>query len=160
MPAATALYCEVELPKGTPLPRERDPEWHGPPEVRCPADWCHFPDTLSRDGGPLGAMVCVSEPGAPGRQIAVRPIALLRTHDTRGYEDIAVCVPLEDPAWAPVESIYEIPRDLREDMEGFATCKESSPGGVAIAGWLSSEEALTAIDDAAARWAATVNGRG
>jgi inorganic pyrophosphatase len=162
MPAATELYCQVEVPKGAPVPRAsvRDPEQVRQPELRCPADWCHFPDTLARQGTPLAAIVCASEPGAPGRQIAVRPIALLRTHDVGGFEEIVVCVSLGDAAWKDVESIYEVPHELREEIERFATRKESRRRRVAIAGWLAQEDAMTAIDNAAARWAATVNGRG
>jgi inorganic pyrophosphatase len=162
MPATTELYCQVEVPKGAPVLNAtvRDASQEGQAELRCPADWCHFPDTLAQYGTPLAAIVCVSQPGAPGGQIAVRPIALLRTHDIGGFEEIVVCVPLGDSTWAAVESIFEIPRELREEIERFATCRERSRTRVAVASWLSREEAMTAIDDAAARWAATVNGRG
>ena len=161
MPAATELYCRVEVPKGAPVPHAsvRDAEREGSAELRCPADWCHFPDTLTRDSTPLAAIVCVSEPGTPGGQIAVRPIALLRMHDTSGYEEIVVCVPLGVTAWEPVESVYEIPHELWEELEGFATGREPRRTRVAIAGWRSREDAVRAIDDAAARWAAIVKGR-
>ena len=162
MPSWVQLYCQVEIPKGTPVlsPGVRESEQLRLSQVRCPADWCYFPDTLARDEAPLGAIVCVSEPGSRGRPVAVRPIALLRTHDIRGYEEIVVCVALEDPAWTEVESIYEIPRQLREEIENFAVLKQPRRNNPAVGGWLSSEHAMTAIDDAAARWAATVNGRG
>jgi len=162
MPATTELYCQVEVPKGAPVLNAsgRDASQEGQAELRCPADWCHFPDTLGRYGTPLAAIVCVSQPGAPGGQIAVRPISLLRTHDTGGFEEIIVCVPLGDSTWAAVESISEIPGKLRAEIERFATCRKRRRTRVAIAGWLSREDAMTAIDDAAARWAATVNGRG
>jgi len=162
MPAATELYCKVEVPKGAPVFHARWGEAGkaAQAELRCPADWCHFPDTIARHGTPLAAIVCVSHPGAPGVQIAVRPIALLRTYDTAGYEEIVVCVPVGDSAWEAVESIHEIPRALREEIERFASRREPRRMRVVIAGWLSREEAMTAIDDAAARWAASVNGRG
>jgi inorganic pyrophosphatase len=155
MPAATELYCQVEVPKGAPLldASRHDPEAQGQPDVRCPADWCHFPDTIAPAGAPLAATVCVAEPGAPGRQVAVRPIALLRTQDGRDKE-IVICVPLGDPSSETVESIHQVPRKLRDDIERFAASRAQYRADVRIEGWFSREDALTAIDDAAARWAA------
>ncbi len=162
MAPAAELYCRVEVPKGAPVLRANVQEAApaSGSEVRCPADWCHFPDTLARDGAALGAIVCASERGAAGRQVAVRPIALLRTHDTRGYEEIVVCVAAGDPTWAAVESIQGIPGELRAEIERFVMSKAPRRGHVSITGWLSRDDAMTAIDDAAARWAGTVNGRG
>ncbi len=162
MPAATELSCRVDVPKGglAPASSIHASEPVGRRNPRCPADWCYFPDTLARHGGPLGAVVCVSEPGKRGHRIAVKPIALLRTHDTCGYDEIVVCVPLVDQAWTTVESIYEVPRELREEIERFAIDRKPARVAAAVAGWQSRDDALMAIDDAAARWAATVNGRG
>ena len=149
MPLATELYCQVQVPKGAAVRRSAGPDQtldHH--EVRCPADWCYFPDTVARDGSPLGAIVCVSQPGVRGHQLAVRPIGLLRTHDRRGDEEIVVCVPLKDAAWEPVRSILDIPRRLRDEIERFATRRRPGRTEVATVGWLSRHDAMTAIDNA------------
>ena len=161
MPLATELHCQVQVPNEAAVRRSAGPDQtlddHG---LRRPADWCYFPDTLARDGSPLGAIVCVSQPGARGHQLAVRPIGLLRTHDSSGYEEIVVCVPLKDAAWEPVRSVLDIPRRLRDEIERFARRRRPGRTEVATVGWLSRLDALTAIDSAPSRWAATVNGRG
>jgi inorganic pyrophosphatase len=104
--------------------------------------------------------VCTSEPAAPGREIAVKPIALLRLRGQEGYEEIVVCVRAADSAWTGAESIHDIPGRLRSEIEEFATHRPPFVADVAVAGWMSREDAMTAVDDAAARWAATANGRG
>ncbi len=105
------------------------------------------------------AIVRVSEPGAPGSQVAVRPIALLRAHDTRGYEEIVVCVAVGDPTWEAAESIHGIPGELAAEIDRFVMCSAPRRGHVSITGWLSRDDAMTAIDDDAARWVGTVNRR-
>jgi len=162
MPATTPLYCQVEIPKGAVVSRagvhggEPGP-WSG---LRYPADWCYFRDTCARDGAPLRAIVCATQPSTPGRQIAVKPIALLRVHDARGVDEIIVCGALEDVVWRAVDGVDQIPDDLRKEIECFVMSKGPNSAHGAIDGWLPREDAMTAIDDAAARWAAAVNGRG
>jgi inorganic pyrophosphatase len=147
----------VEIPKGSALDR---PATTVDRTVICPADCCSFPDTLTGRGRPLEAIVCVSQPGARGRRIAVKPVALLRTRHRRGYEDVVLCVPLEDPAWTEVNRVQDLLPHLREEIERFMTTRPSPETETAVVGWCSRDDALTAIDDAAARWAATVDGRG
>jgi inorganic pyrophosphatase len=125
-----------------------------------PADWCYFPDTLVEGGGPLGAIVCASRPGSSGDRIEVRPIALLRFRGRQSYREIVLCVPFGDMSWTGIELVGDLPLRLRRDLEQFVSLDQSGdrvPSGVA---WCSRTRALSAIDNAAARWAATANGRG
>lgn len=153
---AMKLYCRVEIPKGSEHPTASEV---GPTPL-CPTDWCCFPDTLVEDGGPLEAMVCASRPGSPGEQIEVRPIALLRVGVHGSYHEIVLCVARGDSEWTDIDLVPDLPLRLRRDIEEFVTRAHSCDPVRSGVAWCSRDRALSAIDDAAARWAATANGRG
>lgn len=71
-------------------------------------------DTLSTDGDPLDAMICVSEPTFPGCIVHARPIALLEMEDEKGPDPHLLCVPCDDPGGPAIaarrESARPIPR--------------------------------------------------
>jgi inorganic pyrophosphatase len=150
------LFCRVETPKGAVLttPRRLDER-----AVVCPADCCYFPDTRVRSGRPLQAIVCRSQPGSPGDRVAVKPIALLRSRREPGDEAVVVCVPVTDPIWGVMTRVDDLPARLRRDIEWFLSIR-SAPDLADTMTWCSRDDARAAIDDAAARWAAIVNGRG
>ena len=150
------LYCRIETPKGS-FVAQRTPvdRW-----VPSPADCCYFPDTLDTAGRPLEALVCAAEPGPPGGRVSVKPVALIRAHTRRGLRDIVVCVAHDDPAWGVVDQAQDLPAGLRREIERFVVARRSHEDGGTPVSWCSRDDALTAIDDAAARWAGTVNGHG
>jgi inorganic pyrophosphatase len=153
------MYCHVEAPKGS---RVTAGVVVGEPQpVVCPADWGYVPDTLGAAGGPLEAIVCVSVPGPPGGTVAARPVALVHSCVSGRPEiQLIVCVAADERDWATIETADQLPRDLREEIAGFVACRHPFQEGRPAIVWGSRDEAMTAIDDAAARWAATVNGRG
>lgn len=53
-----------------------------------------------------------------------------------------------------------LPLQLRAQAEHLVTAGPPAEEAAEIVAWCSADDVLTAIDDAAARWAATVNGRG
>ncbi len=150
------LYCHIETPKGS-FVAQRTPvdRW-----VPSPADCCYFPDTLDTTGRPLEALVCAAKPGPPGGRISVKPVALVRAHTRRGLRDIVVCVANDDPNWGAVDRAQDLSASLREEIERFVIARRSHEGTGSTVSWCSQDDALTAIDDAAARWAGTVNGHG
>lgn len=150
------LYCRIEAPKGSYV-AQRAPvdRW-----VRSPANCCYFPDTIDSAGRPLEALVCAAEPGPPGGQISAKPVALIRAHTHRGIRDIVVCVPHDGPAWGIVDGARDLPAGLREEIEQFVIARRSHENPGPTLSWCSRDDALTAIDEAAARWAGTVNGHG
>jgi len=154
MPPASELRCRVATPKGSAL--SGDPVRHA---LVCPADCCYFPDTLVNGGRPLEAIVCVSKPGSPGETVAVNPIALLRARDRDGDSQSVVCVPRTGSRWSRVRHAHDLPEQLQAEIERFITSRLPADQATEIVAWCSRDEALKAIDDAAARWAATVNGR-
>lgn len=153
------MYCQVEAPKGSRV--AAGVVVAEPRPVVCPADWGYVPDTLGTAGRPLEAMVCVSAPGPPGGTVAARPVALVHRHArARPDIEVVVCVAADDREWATIETAHELPVHLREEIERFVTCRHRFDEEEPTIVWGSRDEAMTAIDDAAARWAATVNGRG
>ena len=150
------LYCRIETPKGSFL-AQRTPvdRW-----LPSPADYCYFPDTLDTAGRALEALVCAAEPGPPGGQISVKPVALIRARTRRGLRDLVVCVAHDDPAWRAVDEAEDLPSDLREEIDRFVLARRAHDDPDQTVSWCSRDDALTAIDDAAARWAGTVNGHG
>ena len=90
----------------------------------------------------------------------MKPVALLRVHTSRGWENVVLCVALGDPSWRGVDRAYDLPAQLRDDIQHFLTARSARGGVGPSVAWCSRDDALTAIDDAAARWAATVNGHG
>lgn len=63
----------------------------------------------------------------------------------------------------PVDCCYfpdTLPLKLRAQVEHLVTAGPPGEEAAETVAWCSADDVLTAIDDAAARWAATVNGRG
>jgi inorganic pyrophosphatase len=114
-----------------------------------PTDYGYLIGHRGRDGDPLDAMVCVSEPTFPGCVIPVKPIALFKMRDEAGVDDKIVCVPTHDPGWSVAETLEDIPRQLqREITHFFSVYKQLEDKKVDVDGWKSREEALEVIEDA------------
>jgi hypothetical protein len=77
-----------------------------------------------------------------------------------GPREIVLCVALEGPAWNHVEEVHDLPVHVREEIEQFVTGRSAADPAAEVVAWWSRDAALSAIDDAAARWAATVDGHG
>jgi inorganic pyrophosphatase len=121
--------------------------------VVYPTDYGFFPDTLSQDGDPLDAMICVSEPTFPGCVIDVKPIALFRMEDDQGIDDKVLCVPCQDPGWSRMEVLDDIPDQLRDEIAHFFSIyKNLEKKEVRVDGWYPREEALAEIEASRVRF--------
>ena len=155
-------HCFVEIPKGSRNKYEWDEELQAIKldrflfsSVVYPTDYGFIPQTLGEDGDPLDAMVCVSEPTFPGCVIPVKVIALFRMRDDKGVDDKVCCVPLSDPNWNTMETLDDLPQFLRDEISHFYSIYKQPEGKhVMVDGWFSREDAMTAISEAQARWAA------
>ena len=139
------LLAYVEIPKGSRNKYEYD---EGLGELVLdrflssstvyPTDYGYLIGHRGRDGDPLDAMVCVSEPTFPGCVIPVKPIALFKMWDEKGEDDKVVCVPLNDPGWNHAETLDDIPQPLQREITHFfsdlqgARGQEGGRGGVAL----------------------------
>jgi inorganic pyrophosphatase len=155
-----SFACIVEIPKGSRNKYEWDHERDALvldrflfSSVVYPTDYGFIPDTLSQDGDPLDVMVCVSEPTFPGCMIDVKPIALFRMEDDKGLDDKVLCVPLRDPGWNRLESLDDIPDQLRNEIAHFFSIyKNLENKGVRVDGWFSRQEAVDEIHASRARF--------
>jgi inorganic pyrophosphatase len=158
VPAASAeqLLAYVEIPKGSRNKYEYDEELDELTLDRFlssstvyPTDYGYLIGHRGRDGDPLDAMICVSEPTFPGCVIPVKPIALFKMRDEKGVDDKIVCVPLRDPGWNEAETLEDIPKAMqREITHFFSIYKELEGQEVEVDGWRPLEEALEVIEDA------------
>ena len=151
---ATGTFTAViEIPKGSRNKYEYDHESHAIKldrflfaSVVYPTDYGFIPDTLSLDGDPLDVMVCVSEPTFPGCVIEVKPIALFRMEDDKGVDDKVLAVPCSDPNWNGLETLDDLAKQLRDEIEHFfSVYKDLEQKAVKVDGWYSREEAIKEI---------------
>jgi len=152
------LICRIENPKGSLLVTGVVVgEEHA---VVCPADYGYVPDTLGHHGTPLDAIVCGSTPGQPATFIAARPVAVVHLGERVGEIAVVVCVAVDDRDWDAIDTADTLPGHLREEIERFLLSRWPLDESTATIAWGSTADARETIDDAAARWAATVDGRG
>ena len=153
------LTCFVEIPKGSRNKYEYDVESGVIKLDRFlfssmvyPTDYGFVPDTLGQDGDPLDVMVCVSEATFPGCVIPVKPIALFKMEDDKGIDDKILCVPLEDPAWNTLDTLEDLPKQLRDEIAHFfSVYKDLEQKKVTVDGWYSREHAIEEIEEARKR---------
>jgi inorganic pyrophosphatase len=154
--AGEPVHCLVEIPKGSRNKYEWDEELGGIKlerflfsSVVYPTDYGFIQGTRSPKGTPLDAMVCVSAPTFPGCVIPVRVIAVFRTRDEAGQDDKLLCVPCEDPNWSHMESLGDLPDQLRAEIEHFFSIYKVPEGkAVEIHGWEDREVAEQLLRDA------------
>jgi inorganic pyrophosphatase len=155
------LHCLVEIPKGSRNKYEWDHELNAIKldrflfsSVVYPTDYGFIPDTWAEDGDPLDAMVCVSEATFPGCVIPVKVIALFRMRDDKGQDDKVLCVPLSDPNWNHMETLEDLPQNLRDEISHFFSIYKIPEGKVVhVDGWFSRDDAMKVIDVARRRHA-------
>jgi inorganic pyrophosphatase len=153
--AANELLAFIEIPKGSRNKYEFDEGINRvildrflSSSMVYPTDYGYLIEHRGRDGDPLDAMVCVSEPTFPGCVIAVKAIALFKMRDEKGEDDKIVCVPTTDPGWNHADSLDDIPEALQREITHFFSVYKSLEGKeVEVDGWRSREEALEVIAD-------------
>ena len=151
-----ALHCLIEIPKGSRNKYEYDEALGGIKLARFlfssvvyPADYGFIPNTLGEDGDHLDAVVLVGEPTFPGCVIPVRAIAVLRMCDDAGQDDKIICVPFSDPNWSDLQSLGDLPDQLRTEVEHFFSIYKQPEGkDVEIQGFEDRDVALRLIDEA------------
>jgi inorganic pyrophosphatase len=154
--AQADLLAFIEIPKGSRNKYEYDEQIGRvmldrflSSSMVYPTDYGYLIGHRGRDGDPLDAMVCVSEPTFPGCVIPVKPIALFKMRDEKGEDDKIVCVPTHDPGWNSAETLEDITDQLqREITHFFSVYKELEGKAVEVDGWRSREEAIEVIEDA------------
>jgi inorganic pyrophosphatase len=158
--AGESITVVVEIPKGSRNKYEYDERLGGIKLDRFlfssmvyPTDYGFIPETLALDGDELDAMICVSEATFPGCIIDVKPIALFKMADDKGIDDKILCVPVTDPAWNTLDTLEDLPEQLRDEIAHFfSVYKDLEQKKVTVDGWYSREDAMAEIEEARGRY--------
>jgi inorganic pyrophosphatase len=154
------LNCFIEIPKGSRNKYEWDPELKAIKldrflfsSVVYPTDYGFIPQTLAGDGDPLDALVCVSEPTFPGCFIEVKPVALFRMRDENAEDNKILCVPHTDPNWNEMDSLDDLPGQIKTEIEHFFSIYKQPEGkAVEVGGWYDRDVAVEILEDCHKRW--------
>ncbi|MDP8949200.1 MAG: inorganic diphosphatase [Actinomycetota bacterium] len=122
-----------------------------PGAVRYPTDYGFIPSTLTDRGDPLDVVVASYDPAFPGCVVRARPIGALHISDSKGEEYNVFAVPDDDPRFADIRALEDLPgQNMREVEEFFEVYKRlEGDEEVEIRGWLSLEETHELIRNAA-----------
>ena len=153
------LLVFVEIPKGSRNKYEYDETLDEvvldrflSSSMVYPTDYGFLMGHRGRDGDPLDAMVCVSEPTFPGCVIPVEAVAVFRMRDDKGQDDKILCVPHEDPNWSFMRSLDDLPGQLRVEIEHFFSIYKQPEGKeVEVDGWYDRDLAMQLIEESTAR---------
>lgn len=146
----TGCKNKYELDKATGLLR-LDRVLHG--AVHYPANYGFIPRTFAEDGDPLDVLVLCQEPVAPLTMVDARAVGVMRMRDEKGPDDKIIAVSIHDPAFCEYHRHSELPpfkiREIRKFFEEYKTLEEKE---VLVRDWLGAAEAVSIIQEAAARY--------
>jgi inorganic pyrophosphatase len=124
--STTAIDVVIEIPTGSRNKYEYDHENH---VIRLdrrlftattyPADYGFVPDTLSKDGDPLDALVLVADPTFPGCVVRARVLGVFFMRDEAGLDAKLLTVLEHDPQWDGANDIADLPQHLLNEIEHF-----------------------------------------
>jgi inorganic pyrophosphatase len=147
--APELVNAVIEVPVGSRNKYEYDPDLGVlardrvlPGAVRYPADYGFIPSTVAADGEPLDVVVAAYDAATPGSVVRVRPVGVLELRDASGLEANVLAVPDDDPRFADIRRLEDLPaQSLREIEQFFATYKSlEGDGEVEIRGWSGLDE--------------------
>ena len=125
-PSTTAIDIFIEIPTGSRNKYEYDHENH---VIRLdrrlftatayPASYGFVPDTLSKDGDPLDALVLVADPTFPGCVVRARILGVFFIRDEAGLDAKLLTVLEHDPQSDNADDIDDLPRHLLNEIEHF-----------------------------------------
>ena len=78
-----------------------------------------MPKTLWEDGDPFDVLVIMDQPTFPGCIIEARPIGIMRMIDQGDSDDKLLAVPVEDPRFADITDISQLPEHYLKEIEHF-----------------------------------------
>ena len=122
------------------------------PPLSYPADYGFVPQTRSRDGDHLDAIILSDEPFFSGSVVEARPIGLLKMTDS-GKEDFKILgVQADNPGYKNIKDIKDLAAEdgkiLEEIANFFRVYKKPEEKEVVIIGWEGAEGAKEEIRQA------------
>ncbi|GIP32357.1 inorganic diphosphatase [Paenibacillus sp. J2TS4] len=104
--------------------------------MHYPAEYGYLKNTLALDGDPLDILVLTSFPTFPGCVIESRVIGVLIMADDKGPDEKLLAVPVNDPRFAEVNSLEDVPQHtLKEISHFFQVYKDLENKTSTIEGW-------------------------
>ena len=152
--APQVVHAVVEIPVGSRNKYEYDEKLGVvvldrvlPGALRYPAAYGLIPSTETERGDALDVFVAAYDTVFPGCVVRVRPVGALETSDSKGHELNIFGVPVDDPRFADIGSLDDLPsQSLREVEQFYSTYKKlEGDDGVELLGWRSAEEAQEII---------------
>ncbi|MGY1806820.1 inorganic diphosphatase [Blastococcus sp. SYSU D00669] len=120
-----------------------------------PADYGFVPDTLAEDDDPIDVLLMVGEPTFPGCLVRARIIAVYWMRDEAGPDAKLLCVPAEDPRFAHLHELEDVPmHQIAEFWHFFDVYKQLEPDKTTEMGhWEQAAGGVKALEDARRRFA-------
>jgi inorganic pyrophosphatase len=147
--APRLVNAVVEVPVGSRNKYEYEPDLGVivrdrvlPGAVRYPTDYGFVPSTLTDRGDALDIVMAAYDPAFPGCVVRVRPIGALHISDSKGEEHNVLAVPDDDPRFADIEALWDLPEENLREIEQFFEVYKRLEGDeeVEILGWVGLEE--------------------
>jgi inorganic pyrophosphatase len=122
-----------------------------PGAVRYPTDYGFVPSTLTDRGDALDIVVAAYDPAFPGCVVRARPIGALHIADAKGEEHNVLAVPDDDPRFADIGALGDLPKENLREIEQFFEVYKRLEGDeeARILGWLGLDEAHEVIRECA-----------
>jgi inorganic pyrophosphatase len=145
-----AVHLVVESPRGSTVKLKYDPDLRAfalgrplPDGLTYPYDWGFVPSTRAADGDPLDGLIVWDRPSYPGVVLACRLIGVLRVEQNskdrpghRERNDRLIALPLDAPHHGSIESVQDLPRRVRDEIEAFfAASTAFEKKGLEFRGW-------------------------
>lgn len=148
------IYAVIEIPKGSRNKYEYDKDMEAFALDRVlyspfyyPAEYGIIPQTLYDDGDPMDIMVLMEQPTFPGCVIESRPIGMMKMIDGGENDDKILAVPVDDPKFAEIKDINDLPNHLLEEIAHFFKEYKTLEGKeTEVLGWVNKKEAIEAIE--------------
>jgi inorganic pyrophosphatase len=87
--------------------------------VYYPADYGFIPQTRSKDGDHLDALVIISEPVFPGCVVNVRPVGVLYMIDQKDEDEKIIAVAEGDPLSERINDIADVDEFFKKEIHNF-----------------------------------------
>ena len=86
---------------------------------RFPFNYGFIPQTRAEDGDHLDAVVLSTNPFVPGVVVTCRPVGFIEMIDTGEGDNKIIAVPVEDPRFADIKSLDDLPKHFLKEVKNF-----------------------------------------
>lgn len=154
------IHTVVEIPAGCKVKYELDKETGLLrvdrvlySSVVYPANYGFIPRSYGDDHDPLDVLVLMQEPVVPLSLLRARPIGMMNMLDQGQSDEKIICVHLDDPNFADLRDIKELPgHRLKELQRFFQDYKVLEEKDVLVQDFLGPEDARRVVEAAVARY--------